>query len=243
MALSDFKTEVIGISTEVAIADAYSIAISDAYRIRGNDEVVRRTTEIIKDLFARFNVPTPTRHIAEGQNPVDFEIGDDNTLSVKTNQKQGKVAPQNIGQPTAKTFWQKLHHLADDEISNDPQQLRQMFKRVALSKPEVLIANYWENLFDCDYLAYFWGFLDSRGDLKKSPQGLVLSKSESPPWDPEFFTFSQTLASWNESNTVKYRGIAIGEFQVHNNRDCLKFRFNMESVLSILDDRPRWFQD
>lgn len=242
MTLSTFKTEVIGISTELAIADAYSVKISDAYRLRGDPEVVVRTKRIVERVFTRFNVPPPIKHIAEGQSPVDFDLAGEKTLSVKTNQKQGKVAPQNIGQPTAKTFWEKLPHLADEKVTTNTAQLRQMFKRVAISKPEVLIANYWENLFECDYLAYFWGYLDRRGTLNETPSGLVLSKYESPPWDPELFTFSQSLASWNESNTVKYRGVAIGEFQVHNNRDCLKFRFNMESVLKILDDKPGWFK-
>ena len=42
-------------------------------------------------------------------------------------------------------------------------------------------------------------------------------------WEKEKFTFTrQTIEKWNESNTVKYDGISIGEFQVHNNRNCFK---------------------
>lgn len=49
------------------------------------------------------------------------------------------------------------------------------------------------------------------------------------------FSFTRlTLEEWNESNTVKYGGITIGEFQVHQNRNCFKFRFNMQNLLEIL---------
>ena len=33
---------------------------------------------------------------------------------------------------------------------------------------------------------------------------------------------------------VKYDGITIGEFQVHKNRNCFKFRFNMQNLLNLL---------
>lgn len=54
-------------------------------------------------------------------------------------------------------------------------------------------------------------------------------------WDREKFSYTKpTLEEWNESNTVKYDGITIGEFQVHKNRNCFKFRFNMQNLLNLL---------
>ena len=54
-------------------------------------------------------------------------------------------------------------------------------------------------------------------------------------WKREKFTFTRpTIEKWNESNTVKYDGISIGEFQVHNNRNCYKFRFNMKNLLDMI---------
>ena len=57
----------------------------------------------------------------------------------------------------------------------------------------------------------------------------------------ECFSFTQSLENWNESNTLKYsindteKPISIGEFQVHKNRSCFKFRFNIKNILKILE--------
>ena len=54
-------------------------------------------------------------------------------------------------------------------------------------------------------------------------------------WKKEKFSFTRpTLEEWNESNTVKYDGLSIGEFQVHSNRNCYKFRFNLSNLLKLL---------
>ena len=49
-------------------------------------------------------------------------------------------------------------------------------------------------------------------------------------WEKNCFSFTRpSIDEWNESNTVKYKDISIGEFQVHKSRSCFKFRFNMEN--------------
>ena len=55
-------------------------------------------------------------------------------------------------------------------------------------------------------------------------------------FNPSKFTFTKpTVAEWNESTTVKYNSVTIGEFQIHNNRDCVKFRFHFKNLLHIAD--------
>jgi hypothetical protein len=73
--------------------------------------------------------------------------------------------------------------------------------------------------------------LDKDNKLTSSPIVRLYEKSHSPNWDMKKISFTQTLASWNESCTVKYDGISIGEFQVHNNRNCFKFRFNFSGLI------------
>jgi len=51
-------------------------------------------------------------------------------------------------------------------------------------------------------------------------------------------TFTKNLDNWNESNTVKVNNKSIGEFQIHKNRDCIKFRFHMNKLLSICNIKP-----
>jgi hypothetical protein len=38
---------------------------------------------------------------------------------------------------------------------------------------------------------------------------------------------------WNESTSVLVDGTTIGEFQIHNHRDCIKFRWAFEKLLKI----------
>ena len=89
---------------------------------------------------------------------------------------------------------------------------------------------YWKNLFDCDYYLHFFNLDNYSNPLNNY---VVLGKEQPPVWDNNKFSFTQSLGSWNESNTLKYCGISMGEFQVHRNRNCFKFRFNMKGVMEL----------
>ena len=236
MALSKFKTEIIGISAEVAIADEYCIEIPSYYRARSNPDVVDRTRGVVKEAFEKYGISIPMKHVAEGQNPVDFILSDGKTLSVKSNQKGiGKDAPQNVGQPTADTYWRYFADFADAPVPIDYNGKAIMFKRVSLNRIDEVLNRYWVNMFDCDTFLHFYDFLDKTGCLTASPQFVAFSKRESPSWEKSGFSFTQSAATWNESNTVKYAGVSIGEFQVHNNRNCFKFRFNLDSIARLTE--------
>jgi hypothetical protein len=89
-------------------------------------------------------------------------------------------------------------------------------------------------MFECDFLIRFFGVLDNTGVLAEKPCYDGFNKIAPPKWNKELFTFTKSVSSWNESNTVKYSGVSIGEFQAHNNRDCLKFRFNMDGIAGLI---------
>jgi hypothetical protein len=180
-------------------------------------------------------IPAPKKHIAGDQNPVDFLLKGESTLSVKSNMRQlGKVAPQNIGQPTSATFWSKLPELVPPGVKISDlsyEESAQLFKQVALTDTATLLTAYWENLFECDFLIYVFNVLDANDNLSSGPSVRVYEKAQSPIWDISKIDFSQNIKTWNESCTVKYRGTSIGEFQVHNNRNCFKFRFNLGGLI------------
>ncbi len=87
-----------------------------------------------------------------------------------------------------------------------------------------------EFLFDSDYL--LWIKEDKNGDfsLDYFPKHYGCNFK----WDPNKFSFTCDLNSWNESNTVKYNGVTLGEFQVHKNRNCYKFRFDLSNLEKII---------
>jgi hypothetical protein len=233
--LSKYGTEQVGISAEIALADLSGLDIDAAYRARGREELIRHIRPALVSVINLF--PGPTAHIAQDQNPVDFELEGNKTLSVKSNMRDaGKMAPQNIGQPTAATFWERLPHLAPKNTNFNAltyEESAKIFKETAQSRIVELLAEYWKNLFECDYLIHVYEVVDKYDNLTTTPQVKVFAKLQSPAWKESEISFSRTLAEWNESCTVRYQEISIGEFQVHNNRNCFKFRFNLAGLSKV----------
>jgi hypothetical protein len=180
-------------------------------------------------------IPKPIAHTAMDGNPIDFQLENSATLSVKSNmRKLGKVPPQNIGQPTASTFWSSFPHLApagENVNSLTYEQSAQVFKQVAQAEIVELLGEYWRNLFLCDYTIYVFEVLGKYNKLSSQPKVKVFKKTPSPDWQRSSISFTQSVATWNESCTVKYGNISIGVFQIHKKRNCFKFRFNLPGLI------------
>lgn len=237
------NNESIGISAEVAIAKSYGVPITPHYESRAEQKIVNllmNNNDIVK-IFEKECIPNPVKHIAEGQNPVDFILQNEKTLSVKTNQeKLGKVAPQIIGQPTAETYFSYLEKtfsgfslqntLNKENLPDTYENRSYIFKKISINNVTSVINMYWKNMFDCDYYLHLFNLDNNSNPLENY---VLLGKEQPPEWKESQFTFTQSLNSWNESNTLKYCGISIGEFQVHRHRNCFKFRFNMKGIMEL----------
>src|SRR3989338_627967 len=235
------NNEQIGVSAEISIADIFNISISDNYRNRGVQDITNTIKPIITNIFEINSIPLPIKHIAENQNTIDFMLEGNKTLSVKTNkQKLGKAAPQKIGQASSNTWYAILaERLGIAYIPTAYPEKVKLFKIIALTRIEELLGIYWEYMFDCDFLIHIFNIVDSNDNPTADSKYIVIKKTSSPIWDPAKISFTKTtVAEWNESNTVKYEydGVAIGEFQVHNNRDNFKFRFNMAGVYKLMTE-------
>lgn len=235
------NNEQIGVSAEIAIADFFKIPVNNQYRNRAVKSITDTIKPIIADIFNTNNIPLPIKHAAENQNIVDFILKDNKTLSVKTNkQKLGKAAPQKIGQASSNTWYTILaERLGIAYIPTAYPEKVKLFKIIALTRIEELLGIYWEYMFDCDFLVHIFNVVDSDDNPTVDPKYIVIKKTSSPIWDPAKISFTKTtVAEWNESNTVKYEydGVAIGEFQVHNNRDNFKFRFNMAGIYKLMSE-------
>ena len=237
------NNESVGIAAEVAIAEAFDIKINPEYAKRAENSIkeLLLSNNSIKTIFEKENIPIPVSHLAEKQNPVDFLLADGQSLSVKSNQgKLGKVAPQNIGQPTSETYFSYLEknipgfsltdYLNKHNLPDTYEGRSAAFKKLSIEEINNLIKLYWNNLFECDYYLHFYNLKSFADPLENY---LSLRKSNSPEWIKDKFTFTQTLNNWNESNTLKYYKTSIGEFQVHRNRNCFKFRFNMNGITRL----------
>ncbi len=233
--LTNYGTEQVGISAEVAIGDLCGVAIADDYRRRGRPELIQHISTALVATVTR--IPKPIKHIAADQNPVDFLLEGGKTLSIKSNMKSaGKIAPQKIGQPTSSTFWEHLPDLVPEGVnikSLSYAESAKIFKKVALSNTAEALTAYWESLFDCDHMIYVFNVVAKKNQMSSAATVRLYGKLASPIWKESKLTFTQNLVSWNESCTVKYDGISIGEFQVHNNRDCFKFRMNFGGLMKL----------
>ena len=237
------NNEAVGISAEVAIARSFGVPVNPFYAQRADPDIVNLLLEnnnVVK-IFEYEKIPVPVRHIAEGHNPVDFILDGGLSLSVKTNQDElGKAAPQIIGQPTSDTYFAYLEshfrgfslrkELAAEGLPDTYESRTYIFKKISMNHTAAVVDMYWRRLFDCDYYLHFFNLENYCNPLNNY---VLLGKEKPPVWDSRRFTFTQTFEKWNESNTLKYYGISIGEFQAHRKRNCFKFRFNMKGVLEL----------
>ena len=244
------NNETVGISAELAVADIFDVPVNAAYRQRGNAEIAAAIGGVAAEAFAKYGIPRPIKHIAEKDDLVDFLLENGETLSVKSNMKTNdKVAPQKVGQPTADSyFFEHFSEFYDIEAiqrkkrgrKNDEEEQKKalekvrLFKTTTLARTDELMRVYWNNLFDCDYLLYISGVLLPGNRLNPRMKCLVFPNLQTPNWDYKKFSFTKSAESWNESCTVKYAGVTIGDFQVHKNRDNLKFRFALKGVQKLM---------
>lgn len=228
------NNEIFGISCEIAIADYFDLELNSEYRKRGDIEIEKKVLKLLPDIFE--NIPRPIKHIAEDQNPVDFLLLGNKTLSVKSNfKKLGKVSPQIIGQPTSKTFFEYFKNQIVIDVSKiDKSGRERLFKEFVFNNIDLLVSEYLKNIFETDYYIHFFGLKDNKNKYNEEIKFILLEKANlNFDLEKNKYSFTQNIETWNESNTLKYNGETIGEFQVHKNRDCFKFRFNIKNILKL----------
>ena len=227
------NNETFGISTELTICDEYNLANSINLE-RTNKNCVNIVKPVIEKMKSETQINI-IEHWGGNNGSIDFKYKEGNetkTLSVKTNKSKSgpKVCPQNIGQPTKKKFleWFSLPQNSDNiDIKN-----------YIIENTERLIKDYYNNLFCCNKLLWIYKNNTNKFDYK------LMEKSDYPFTDNNF-TFtryikdediknSKSKKAWVEGTTVKYNNISIGEFQLHNNRDCIKFRFFMRNLIKFI---------
>jgi hypothetical protein len=163
-------------------------------------------------------------HTAIRGSPYDFTAIDGTHLSAKTTKRDGKVCPQVIGQPSRARFCQ---HFGLPEATTDLPAIKEY---ITANLPS-LLSRYESHTFDCPIVYY--------NEAKKTT--LFIRQITPIPWSTLTVRLSHAAAGrpWNESSTV-YLGptgrAAIGEFQVHAHRDCIKFRWCFEKLLAAFPD-------
>lgn len=224
-------TETFGITAEKTICDLFELKYDDNLKKRYDPKIEQEITPVVQDAFKHLPKPilyTGTQRGERGGQskcPHDFVLEGKKRLSVKTN--VGKmVCPPEVGQPGNITCLKYFGHLCDSYDVNEIS-----FKKMVLKKVDKMMPIYIKFLFDSDYILWIRKKHD-KYDYRIFPRKLLHEFS----WKKSSFSFTKsTVQDWYDSNTLKYKGISIGEFQVHHHRNCFKFRFNMENLMKLIE--------
>lgn len=158
------------------------------------------------------------RHTGAHDKRYDFKGGADQGLSVKTT-KDGsyKICPQIIGQTTRARWCAAVGLGAETEGA--------AIKEYILANVSTLMDAYEKHTFHCPVLFY---------DKKEDACLYIQRTATRIPWDGlRWSRGGPDQPAWNESNTLYgASGKAIGEFQIHTHRNCVKFRFNLKNLLA-----------
>lgn len=147
--------------------------------------------------------------VGKTNNYSDFILEDGSGLSVKSNKcKSYKIAPQIIGQTTKNKF--KEHFNCDDRIK--------VFIKENLDKA---LNEYCKYTFEQTLLYY-----------NENNDELYIYKLKNPIKIEGAYFYNE---KWRESATIKYKNLTIGEFQIHNHRNCVKFRFNLDNFMKLFE--------
>ncbi|MDD4733397.1 MAG: hypothetical protein PHU05_00880 [Bacilli bacterium] len=227
------NNETFGISVENAICNIFNLDKPDHLDKRSDYLIENNSKNVIIEAFE--SLPKPIEYVGDkkgdfggqSKSPIDFILDGKKTLSLKTN-IGNKVCPPEIGQPSIETFKKHFAYLITDLDSFNKDR----FKELVFESIDELMNQYLKFLFDCDYLLWIY-------KNKEKYRYKILSSDLTFVFKKEYFTFTRDLNGWNESNTVKYFGKTIGEFQVHKKRNSLKFRFDMNNLIELLEEEEK----
>lgn len=225
-------TETLGITAEKAICDKFNLPAPASFLKRYS---AKMQSEITPSIDAAFKMlPKAIKHCGSESGArggaskcsYDFLLEGNKTLSLKTN--IGKmVCPPEVGQPGALTCYLYFKQFTSCDHIDGP-----IYKQMVYEHINEMLPIFLEHMFDSTYLLWLY---KEKGKFEYKI--LDMNYAKNFVWDYSKITFTKpTIDEWNESNTLKYDGISIGEFQVHKNRDCFKFRFNFTNLIKVIEE-------
>jgi len=207
-------TEDLGKIFERAICCLYNTPFVGKYKY--SLEEAEKLKERIQPFLSLF--PHPLNHTAKNASPIDFTSTENPEvkLSAKTCKHNDKVCPQVIGQPSKKKFC--------EYFDLDTNSTLDEIKTYIEENVQTMLYKYFQHTFDQPILYY-----NQHKDLV-----LFVKTMTYIDWNDYEVEFSHRLKlkEWNESTTIRIEGVTIGEFQIHNHRDSIKFRWCFENMLN-----------
>lgn len=236
----EINNSLLGDTAELAICNVFKLDPGvNSNRLKNNsDKIALKAFELHyennkNELFPlepkRYSGTEKRERGSHSKSGVDFYLEQDKTLSVKTNKsKSFKVCPPEIGQPSPKTFDLYFSKKGWYQGNIDDTKFRKLVKDKNILS--ALLFEYVQYLNECDYL--LWSLYLSNNSIKST---LVMQEQmQNISFEPDLIQYSNDF-TMQSSVTIKYglENISLGEFQVHSARNSLKFRFNLNNLLSV----------
>jgi hypothetical protein len=227
--LNKVNNESFGITCEYIICKLYKLSNNLESRIN-NQYIIELSLILNKvklDLLAKYNLKC-IEYIGYNNNMHDFICKNiksklNYTLSIKSNKNYNRlVCPQIIGQCTFNSLVKYIQNYKKNIKINTKYQLKRFIKNNLLFMFNI----YFKNLFCCDYLLWIYKNKEISYRIIKKPKTLKIKSN--------LLKLNTNITKWTESNILKYNNKSIGVFQIHNNRNCIKFRFYMNNLLNLV---------
>jgi len=212
-------TEDTGLIWECALCDLSNIKYKGKFKYSMDE--VNSITKMFhpswKEKFSKLKI----EHTAKNQSKHDFTMYYNDRkiyISAKSSkQRIAKVAPQENGQMTKKTFRAKYNIDSDNLIKNYIE-----------NNVKKLLREFEINTFGSPVLYY----------NKCERQCFFIKLIKSIEWDQEKITFThrEKAKEWNSSTTIKLGGKAIIESQVHRTRNGVVNRWHLNNLLVMFKD-------
>lgn len=205
------QTEDLGKTLEYAVCIQAKTPFDGVYRYSVSQaEMLATRLRVHSDIFEGLV------HTGKQSDLYDFQSDDGRHLSVKSTKKSWKICPQIIGQTTVKKFRQRFQ--LDETVC---------LKDFICSHTESLLNSYCDTTFHSPVLFY----------NEHAKYMAIVRKIQPIVWGDLVFSHIQREKQWNESTSllasVKGQTKTIGEFQLHNHRNCVKFRFDLKNLLLL----------
>jgi len=216
-------TEDVGMWTEKIICDILKIKFNTkrSYITTNNYPI-----KLKKDIFSIKHILLPlniSEHLGNKNEYYDFKTINGETVSLKTNINGSKICPQFLGQTTLQRFNEKTGYKLQNQLE---------YKSLVLNDTTKIVNLYLSYLFCCEHLLSF-KFDQGKIYYFKKTANVSFSKNHTI-----IFKASKELSNWNNSMSlsiiINEKLYQLCEFQIHQSRNCIQCRFNLDTIVLLV---------
>ena len=225
------NNEIFGMIIEKSLCELYELENDINYE-RTNETIMNEIKPKIKKYLDDSKIIL-IKYIGKNANKDDFLLDNGKTIQVKSNYNScDKVCPPKIGQCTKETFLLNIAKKINGNIvlTNDNDIKNFMFENI-----KKILYIYIDAYYTSDYILYI---------KKPKNKDYFITLYNKKIIDEKIlenckFVFTKTPEYWKESSSlgIEYNNkkYSVGEFQIHNHRNNVKFRFYRNNFHNLME--------